>query len=106
MIEVSRDVGSKYKVDSYKIPLDLLINIIIGRSVDGKADGWSINLFIKNRKPRKSPIVHSVFVLNDEGLNGLYNIGQEIKESLQKMNLQAILRISDLFLRKVKEKEK
>jgi hypothetical protein len=105
IFEVSRDVGSNHSIDAYKIPLEFLINIIIGRSSDGHADGWSINLFLRNRNPKKKPETHSIFVLNDQGLIGLYKIAQELQNLLKTLELQSTLRITDLFLRKVKEKE-
>jgi hypothetical protein len=105
ILEISRDVGSNQSIDAYEIPLEFLINIIIGRSSEGQADGWSINLFIRNRNPKKNPETYSIFVLNDQGLIGLYKIAQELQVLLNTLDLQNILRISDLFLRKVKEKD-
>lgn len=104
IIEFSRDVGERKMLDSYKIPLDYLINLVIGRSTDGKADGWSLNLYIRNQQNKKKPDIYSVFIVNDEGLEDLYKFGQEIRTILEKMELLNLLRISDLFLRKVKDK--
>ncbi|OLS27876.1 MAG: hypothetical protein HeimC3_01700 [Candidatus Heimdallarchaeota archaeon LC_3] len=105
IVEFSRDVGERKKLDSYEIPFDYLINLVIGRSADGNADGWSLNLFIRNQQNRKKQDIFSVFIVNDEGLEDLYKFVQEMRIILEKMELSSFLRISDLFLRKVKERQ-
>ena len=104
-VEFTRDVGERKKMDSYKIHFDFLINLIIGRSADGNPDGWSLNLFIRNQRNKNKQDVFSVFIVNEEGIDDLYKFGLEIRSILEKMELVSLLRISDLFLKKVKEKQ-
>ena len=45
-----------------------------------------------------------MFVVNDNALKDFYLVGLKLKEGLARMEKLKLLRISDTFLRKVKEK--
>ncbi|MFW9929681.1 MAG: hypothetical protein ACFFD1_09840 [Candidatus Thorarchaeota archaeon] len=106
LVLITRNTPMSNGIDSYKFPLDGLKNIIIGQSTDGNAIGWSIVISLLKKSRKRVKLENfSLYVVNDDSLLDLYEIGLELKSYLSQMDLLPLLRISDIFLRKVKEKQ-
>ena len=91
----------EHTIDSYDYPLNTVKSVLITGSGEGNANGWSIVLAL----PYKNKInLYTVFVVNDNALKDFYLVGLKLKEGLARMEKLKLLRISDTFLRKVKEK--
>lgn len=91
-----------HTIDSYDFPLNKVRNILITRSEASNANGWSIVLAL----PYKTKThLYTVFIVNDDALGDFYKVGLKLKDGLGQLNLLKLFRISDTFLREVKEKK-